>query len=302
MSVVSDTSSAAPVKKVGANQGMQIVNLLAEGHPIKQTAKLLKCSISLVWKHANRALKKGAIERIGKYPAQFRKTQKIYTAYQTVGNLHPTQTPIDIPCKFGASFAQIGKPALPYGPGGKAKDEQATHIAVFGKHKTVIWLRAGFRGETPDEIIINGNETLKVIAQQYEQQFGISLAYLTTFLDIEWIMVNLAAGKRISGYEGIKKGERKEIAGAWHKQGDSSHPRHRQYQAVENGDKIMPTEHASVDHYIYSGQFAKDMADIKTIVQGMTGEYSENIKSHLAAIQELRDAIKEFREKKGESK
>ena len=269
--------------------------MLAEGHAVKETAKLLKCSISLVWKHAKNAVDNGTLERIGKYPAQFRKTQTTYTHTHVVGNLHPAQPPIDIPCKFGASFAQVGKPALIYGPGGKAKDEQATHIAIFGKNKTVIWLRAGFRGETPDEIIENGNETLKAIAQGYEQQYGISLAYLTTFLDIEWIMVNLAAGKRISKYEGIKNGERKMIAGAWHKQGDSSHPRHRQYQAVPGEEKTNPTEHASLDHYIYSGQLARDIAALAErdkVHSEMDDRFSKNLELHMQTLNDMRETLK----------
>ncbi|MFA5240630.1 MAG: hypothetical protein WC476_13120 [Phycisphaerae bacterium] len=277
------------------NLGVKIYALLGEGHSVPETVKLLKCSSSLVWKHAKKYVKKGELERISKYPAQFRKSQTKYTHIQPVGDMNTIQPPIDIPCKFGASFAQVGNPPLLYNHG-KAKDEQATHIAIFGKHKTVIWLRAGFRGETPDEIIENGNETLKSFARDYEQRFGISLAYLRTFLDIEWIMVNMAAGKRISKYEGLKNKQRKEIAGAWHKQGDSSHPRHRQYQAIANQDPIMPTEHATIDHYLYSGQFARDMFDLKEIAKEMTGEYSENIKSHLAAIKELRDAIRELNE------
>lgn len=254
-----------------------------------------------MWKHANNAIEKGKLERISKYPAQFRKSQKIYTHIQAVGDMHPAQPPIDIPCKFGASFAQVGRPPLQYEPGGKAKDDQATHIAIFGRHKTVIWLRAGFRGETPDEIIQNGNATLQAIAHDYEQRFGISLAYLTTFLDIEWIMVNLAAGRRISGYEGIKNRERKLIAGAWHKQGDSSHPRHRQYQAHPDHDKTMPTEHATVDHYIYSGQMARDieaLAERDKIHSEMDSRFAQNLELHMQVLKDIRDAIKELKERK----
>lgn len=294
MSSISPLLSAAS-SSVGKNLRVQITNFLAEGHSVKETAKLLKCSVSLVWKHAKNAVDNGTLERINKYPAQFRKSQTKYTHTHVVGDLHPAQPPIDIPCKFGASFAQVGKPALIYGLGGKAKDEQATHIAIFGKHKTVIWLRAGFRGETPDEIIENGNETLKAIAQGYERQYGISLSYLTTFLDIEWIMVNLAAGKRISKYEGIKNGERKLIAGAWHKQGDSSHPRHRQYQAAPGEDKTTPTEHASLDHYIYSGQLARDIAALAErdkVHSEMDDRFSKNLELHMQTLNDMRETLK----------
>jgi hypothetical protein len=277
---------------VGVYLGVQITSLLCDGNSIQQTAKALNCSVSLVWKHARRSVVKGTLERISKYPAQFRKPQPIYTPPHLLGNIHPISPPIDIPCKFGASFAQVGKPPLIYGANGKVKDIQATHIAIFGKDKTVIWLKAGFRGETPDEIIKNGNETLKSIARGYAQQYGISLAYLNTFLDIEWIMVNLTNGKRISKHEGIKNGERKLIASAWHKQGDSSHPLNRQYQAVKGNNPIIPKEHASIDDYLYSGKFARDMVDLKEIAKEMTGEYSKNIKLHLEAIRELRDAAR----------
>lgn len=276
--------------------GVYIATLLAEGHAPKRVSKLCKCSLSLVWKHARFAVDKGLIERIGRYPAQFRKKQKIYTPPHVVGDIHPIQPPIDIPCKFGASFTQVGKPPLIYGENGKAKDEQATHIAIFGKYKTVIWLRAGFRGETPDEIIRNGTETLKAIAQGYEREYRIALSYGSTYLDIEWIMVNLAAGKRISTYEGIKKNQRKLIAGAWHKQGDSSHPRHRQYQAAEGELKTTPTEHATIDHYLYSGQFAQDMAGLKDLTEEMSKKYSENIEKHLQVLEDMGKTLKAIRD------
>lgn len=284
-----------PTLNRGANLGVQIYYLLADGHPISSVAKKLNCSVSLVWKHANKYVEKGMLERVSKYPAQFRKPQKIYTHVNVVGDLHPVQPPINIPCKFGASFALVGRPTLIYDKQGKAKDIQPTHVAIFGRHKAVIWLKAGFRGETPDEIIKNGNDTLKAIARSYEEKFGISLSYLRTFLDIEWVMVHFNLGKRLSKYEGIKKGEKKEIAGAYHKFGDSSHPSHRQYQAIENKDPVMPTEHASIDHYIYSGQFAKDMSGLHALSRTITQEYSENIREHLAVIKEIKEAIKDLR-------
>jgi hypothetical protein len=280
------------------NKGVQIYSLLAEGRSIQFTAKLLKCSVSLVWKHAKKYVKNEKLERLSVYPAQFRKTQTTYTHTHVVGDLHPAQPPIDIPCKFGASFAQVGQPPLIYNQG-KAKDEQPTHIAIFGRHKTVIWLRAGFRGETPDEIIENGNETLKAIARGYEQQYGISLAYLTTFLDIEWIMVNLAAGKRISKYEGIKNGERKVIANAWHKQGDSSHPRHRQYQAVPGEEKTKPTEHASLDHYIYSGQLASDIMALVERDKAHSDtdtKFAANLERHLGVLEKMETRLDKMNE------
>lgn len=222
---------------------------------------MLNVSTSTAARWAKIYVRQGKLERVSNYPATYQKKGKIFDQLDLVGDFRPvrTPTPTDIPCKFGASFAQVGKPPLQYASDGKAHDEQGTHHAIFGRYKTVIWLKAGFKGETPDEIIKNGNLTLQSLAEGYAQKYGISLAYLRTFLDIEWVMVDMAHGKALSKREGIKNGERKEIAGVWHKQGDSSHPKHRQYQAMADGDQEGPTEHARVDHFVYSGELAKTL-------------------------------------------
>lgn len=270
----------------GINRRVQIYNLLVEGHTPKRIQNILGCSLSLVWKHIRIYVSNKEIERLTLYPATFRKAQTIYTQVKPVEDLHRQ---IDIPCKFGASFKQIGKPPLQYGSDGKAHDKQATHHAIFGNPKggkCVIWLKAGFMGQTPDEIIHNGNNTIRAIAENYMHQYGISLSYVRTYLDIEWIMVNMDAGKRISAYEGIKPGEKKEIAGAFHKQGDSSHPMHRQYQAVPKGDKEMPTEHARIDQYVYSGALATDIAGL-----------AEREKNVMDILEKLTGAIQEIRQR-----
>lgn len=240
---------------VGKIEG-KIYSLLCEGQSLSKIAKQVSLSPAAILKRARIYEKEGKIERIAKYPSEYRKAQTFYPPLKPVANF--TSPPLILPRKFGGIFAQVGKPPLPYNNRGKAHyEEREYYKAQFGKNKAQLWLYSGWQGATVQERIDSGHAQLLHIAATLSHKFGITLTLLRWYEAIEWIDPNKERSKGVAGGAGMGKGERREVAGAIHKFSDFSHPDQWQFDPKPKGVPVRATDHAKIHEQVYGGEYEK---------------------------------------------
>jgi hypothetical protein len=254
----------------------KIFSFLAAGMGLTDTSKRVDLSPAAIWKRARKYVREGYLEQISKYPATFRKTVRFYPPLKPVGDFTTdhTQTatlPIVIPKKFGASFAQVGRPKLPYDERGKAIHETAAYKVIFGRYKTQIWLKSGFVGQNLVEMRRNGIRQLNAIAAQMVRQYGLtSLAYLRLYDDIEVVTVSEDLSAKLAALENLEWGEQKPVAEAMHKAGDSSDPDNHQINALPGHDPHKPFAQGRLEEHFFSGQYLRDINALTEAVKAQS--------------------------------
>ena len=246
---------------------------LCEGLTPTQIAKKQGLSRKTIHKRINFYLNKNKIEKLAW--GAYRKAEKrsVTTPLKPLATV--TTPPTMLPHKFGAIFAQIGKPKLTYDAWGKAKEETPLYTAQFGKYKTQIWLHGGFAGATPDEIIASGRIKLRAIAQSLSEKHRITLTLLRFYSDIEWVDISKERSKATAKAASMRKKQRVEIAGAIHVLDGSSHNDLLEIDKAPNKPPEMPTEHARIRHALYSGEYEKRFDMVMTALEKMTAVIEE---------------------------
>lgn len=276
------------MKNKGGKTEGKVLFLLGEGHSLSAIAKYTKKSPAAILKRARRYVIIGKLERVAK--GRYRKAIKpeLYPPLKPVGDFTPL--PIMLPHKFGAIFAQVGKPNLPYTNRGKAEERTPLYLAQFGKNngKAQIWLYGGFQGSGIDEIVASGKEALIAIAASLEQKHSITLTLLRFYSDIEWVDVSKQRSKATAKGIGIGRGEQVVVDGAIHKLDPISHKDHLEFNKLPQGDPTRPTDHARIHHSIYSGEYERRF-DI--LMEG-NERFSANLEKHLAVLEEMSAALK----------
>jgi hypothetical protein len=240
--------------KIDCKIALRIIALLEEGHCLTKIAKLTETNPTRVMRIARRRILQGKLELVNKYPSMYRKPHRFYST--PISN-SPILQPIMLPHRFGASFIQIGEPKLQYSKGGRAVEKTALYTIQFGREKASIWLHGGFMGATVNEQISNGVIQIKSIAKQAEARHSVVLNFLHLYDDIEWVDSDLDRSKATASGADIKKGEGVICAGAVHKFSDETHDGQIEFNKYK--DSKIPTDHAKVREYIYSGKLADDL-------------------------------------------
>lgn len=241
----------------GGNIGGNIYDFLAQGYCFSDIAKKIKKSRAWVLKKANKYVVEGKLERVNKYPALFQIPKRCYPPPRASRQMLPL--PAMIPAKFGAIFAVTKTGTLRFDKHGKAYVKTALFSAQIGRNKAQIWLRGGFTGTTIEEQIQSGQFRLMQISEHLMDKFKVEMALLRFYEGIEWIDADTDRSKKIAKSAEIPKGGSVEIGGAIHKFGDFSHPEQIQFNPKHGGNQKIPTEHAQVHEYIYSGKLANDL-------------------------------------------
>jgi hypothetical protein len=257
--------------KGGGKIEVKILDLLLEGHDLTNTAKLLNCSIKTVWKYAKIYERENKIIRVRKKPAQYQKPNSILPPLKPGGDFTGKNTiPIMIPHKFGGIFTLYPNekiPGLQYSDRGKAQVTDRLYSAQLGKYKAQIWLKAGFKGITPDEQIYSGHQSLLAIATSLESKYNIKLNLIKFYNDIEWVDPNKIRSHATAKGAGIESGKGIEVAGALHKYDDKSDIGCIEFNKLPQGDPTKPTDHAKIRDFIYSGKMANTLASMAAMLE-----------------------------------
>jgi len=278
---------------------VKIHSLLSEGHTIRRTAELAKCSYQYVWKISRSLVSKGQLEPLNKYNTQFQVPLQIKLPTPLPAS-KSTNHPSMLPSNVGAVFALVVKPkGLQYNLGGMAYTEEKHFFkAQWGTHKVQIWLHS-FKGSNPDEILSNARETLIGIASSLENKYHCKLTLLRWHNRTEWIDFSSSRSAKIAAAADLQKGERIEVAGALHKFSDTSHPDKIQFNPLKV--PTIATDHAKIHHAIYSGEYERRF----DILMESNERFSANLEKHLSVLDsmerrlgELGEAIRKLKEAK----
>lgn len=274
------------MEKNNGNTWGNTYGLLCEGFNQSDIAKKQNLSRKTIWKRTKFYLDTNQIEKVAW--GVFRKATKKCNPPPSKPLAIVTHTPIMLPHKFGASFAQIGKPNLPYDKYGKAFEEAPDYYAQFGRYKTQIWLYAGFRGSTPDELIESGRTNLEAIAHSLAVKYNITLTLDRFYSDIEWVDISKERSRITAKEAGMKKKQRIEVAGAIHVLDGVSHNDHLEIDKANGQPEEIPTEHARIRYALYSGEYERrfDMLMLSN------ERFAKNLELHLEVLREIREAIR----------
>lgn len=240
--------------KSGVKIEVKIYHFLLDGWYPRKIAKHLKISEPAVAKHIKKLVGKGLIERTGTYPAFYRKKSNLNPHTSLVGNLNtekqptPTNKPIFIPHKFGATFIIIGRANLKRDSRGMATIKELNHTLRLGKAKAVIWLKNGFTGSDVEEQLNNAKKMLDILADKYSKKYGITLTLDRYLSDVEWVLNDKPASKTLSNKADIK--HKRLIAGADFKYDDATHPGYIEINKAKGYSSDIPTEHAKTLEYL----------------------------------------------------
>ncbi len=264
---------------VGAEIDSKLLELAADGYSQSRMAKFLKRTPETIRRHLVKLENEGKLTRTNKYPAMYRKNE-ISAPHQAGGTflpptfksgpeITPSSAPLVRPKKYGASFFMLGRPNLTYDAWGKAKMAEGTHTAIFGRHKTVIWLHS-FVGGNVAELVANADRALIELAQKYSAFYGITLNFDRQIGDEEWVVVSKSVSRKMAEAAGIEKGGQVVVDGVIHKYDDFSDPDHVQFNRAPGGRPEGPREHAKVHEYLYSGKLADDLLAMKDVMAAMS--------------------------------
>lgn len=247
------------------SRGGAITALLKEGFGPVQIAKMLKAPHQNVLKHIKKLERDGLVQRISTRPTFFKFFDASHPHLKPVGYSHPPkasaidgqggQTPqtsaIILPHKLGAIFALTGKPPLKFNDRGKATLKEQDHTAQFGRHKAQIWLKAGFQGIHPDDILANARMQLQGLAAAYERRFGVRLAFLRMYEDVEWVVASRRRSKEIADSAGIDRDNSLRVGNTIHKF-DSTHPQNLEINNAPGAPPVSATIDAKTHIYLYT--------------------------------------------------
>ena len=240
---------------VKGNSWGNTYTLLCEGHGQTRIARTLGLSRKTIWKRTLFYLNEGMIEKIAW--GVYRKAEKKCNPQPSKPVAIVTPLPIMLPHKFGATFAQTGRPALQYDENGKAEDETPLYYAQFGRYKTQIWLYGGFQGAHPDEIITSGRLQLEAIAQSLSSKYGITLTLDRFYTDIEWVDISKERSKATAKAAGMKPKVRVPVADAIHVYDGTSQKGHFEIDQMPGKSDKIPTAQARYRHNLYSGDYER---------------------------------------------
>ena len=225
-----------------------------------------KLSRKTIWKRTKFYLDTGKVERIAW--GVFQKAGKKLLPPPTKPAEDVTPLPIMLPHKFGATFKQTGRPNLPYDKYGKAYDKiQNSYSAQFGRYKTQIWLFSGFEGNTVERLVYSGRLKLIALGKSLAEKYKINLTLQSFYDDIEWVDISKERSKLTARGAKIRKGEFVKVAGVLHKYDKHSQNGHIEFNKAPDENPALPTEHAKIREYIYSGKLASDLYAIKEVLK-----------------------------------
>lgn len=266
----------------------KIYLFLCQGASLSTTARMAKKSPAAILKRARKYVAAGKLERIAR--GRYRKVEKGQTL-PPLSQFPSLPQPIMIPVKFGAIFAQVGRPKLEYDERGKAYDRNALFECQFGKAKTQLWLKAGFQGATIEEQIGNGQRLLLNIAASLAKKHGIELTLLRFYEGLEWADPSENRSAITAKGANIKKGGKIEVAGAMHKYSDFSHPDQFQINPKHGGEPEKATEHAKYRENLYSGEYERRFEMLMQLLESgakASKEDRELLREIVSAIGEIK--------------
>lgn len=286
------------------DKSSKISSLLVRGRTIKQAGIELGIPYQTARRLAISNERKGIIERTEKYPILYRLKSKPYDNLKPVGDLSysPPIKPLLIPHRFGCSASLLGRPNLVYDKHGKARIKVLDdHIIEFGRGRAQIWLKGGYQGISPSQIIELGRVRLNALASHYAKLYGVIIAIERYYEDIEWILNNKAASKDTGDKIGIDKNEKIEIGGVDYVLGDSSHPEYLELNKATNYPPHLATEHSKVLFLLGANRPTIEylVRDAPTQFRQFAESvqlYDANIKKHLEIMNEMGKTLKEIRD------
>lgn len=275
---------------------LEIARLLAEGFCISDVARQTHVLPGSVAFQAKMLVMDGRLERTSERPAHYQPANPV--SFQVGGSAISSGKPDSMPqtCifkKFGASFKQVGRPAILYREDGKARIETPGYIIEFGRYKTKIWLKS-FVGATLAEQLVNGEATIRALASHYAHKYRITLTFDRLYEEREVLVASVAESAKLAAGVGLGWGEQKAVRGALQKAGDSSDLDNLQINQLPRGNPKRPEEQGSELEKLYGGVYGeklrlmeerqdRTLALIEKLVQGheKTGEALTAIRQRL---------------------
>ncbi len=245
---------------------LDVARMLSEGASPRMIAKALNILPGSVYYQAKILVEEGRIELISKNPAQYQKAKQkeCQVSQSEFSSISPPQ--ICVYKKFGASFGLSKKPFHPdlkYNDFGKATIEiKNVYKLEVGRYVAKIWLFS-FVGRTLREQRKNGELYLRALGDSFGRKYNVQFAFLRIYEDVEVLIASPETGRMIAQAEGLSWGEKKPVAKAEHKAGDSSDPNNLQINKLKNESPKIPEKQGEILENVLFGTYEERIAKLE---------------------------------------